>query len=89
MPKDLFWWRLHEGQVFAQNKNNYYNILNNYQYSKDIIMNYSPLSSDQNKTILSNLKRNFLLHIYRLIFKRVRPGLALTLLLQINKERGC
>lgn len=89
MPKDLFWWRLHEGQVFAQNRNNYYNIINNYQYSRDIIVNYSPLSIDQNKAIIINLKKNFLLHIYRLMFKKFRPGLALMLLLQINKKEGC
>lgn len=86
MSRDLFWWRMHEGQIFSQNKKNYFNIINNYQYCKDIIINHSPLAAEQNKKILLNLKKNFLLHIYRLIFKKLKPGVAVTLLMQVSKK---
>ncbi len=82
MPKDLFWWRRHDGQVFAENRKNYYNLINNYQYSKDILLNYSPLHPQINRKILFNLKKNFLKHLLRLTFKKFKPGLALSLLVQ-------
>lgn len=69
MPRDLFWWRIHEGQVFIQNKKNYYNILNNYNYVRDILINYSPLSEKENRRLLFNYKKRFVFHIFRLIKK--------------------
>ncbi|MDB5200760.1 MAG: glycosyltransferase family 2 protein [Ferruginibacter sp.] len=68
MKRDLFWWRLHEGQVFSHNKNNHQNILNNYRFVKDIAANYSPLSRAENDRILSVQKRLFLKNIFRLAF---------------------
>jgi len=75
MPRDLFWWRIHEGQVFIQNKKNYYNILNNYNYVRDILINYSPLSEKENRTLLFNYKKRFVFHILRLI-KKMKFGTA-------------
>ena len=88
LPKNLFLWRTHEGQVFFENINNHQNILNNYQYSKDIIINYSPLSSDINKRIMRNLHKIFLSHLLRLIFKKGKPGVALNLFLQMQNEKS-
>lgn len=85
MRKDLFWWRNHPGQVFTQNKNNYYNILNNYNYSRDIINNYSPLTKRENNRILYNLKKIFFSHLLRLAFKKHRPWLALSLFFKSKK----
>ncbi|MBB1284680.1 glycosyltransferase family 2 protein [Flavisolibacter sp. BT320] len=86
LERDLFWWRQHEGQVFHQNKGNYYNLINNYRYTKDLIRNYSPLPEPVNRKVLFNTKKNFLRHIYRLIVKKAKPGLALRLLLEIQKK---
>lgn len=85
MPKDLFWWRQHEGQVFHQNKTNYYNIVNNYRYTKDIILHHSPLSKRVNRKILFNLKKNFLRHLFRLTFKKAKPALAISLLFSLRR----
>lgn len=85
MSKNLFWWRQHKQQVFSENKGNYSNILNNYQFSKDIISNYSPLAVSENRIIRNNLKKIFFSHIFRLIFKKVKPGVALKLLIQFAK----
>lgn len=79
LARDLFWWRLHDDQVFHHNKKNYHNILNNFAYSKDIIVNHSPLEKTQNNRILFNLKKNFLRHIFRLTFIECKPRLAITL----------
>lgn len=85
LPKDLFWWRQHEGQVFHQNKKNYNNIVNNYLYTKDIILHHSPLPEKVNRKILFNLRKNFLRHLLRLIFKKVRPGLVVKLVLCLRR----
>jgi len=69
MPRDLFWWRQHVGQVFQQNKKNYYNILNNYNYVRDILINYSPLSKKENNKLLFNYKKRFAFHIFNLLIK--------------------
>jgi glycosyltransferase involved in cell wall biosynthesis len=80
---NLFIWREHEGQVFYQNKNNFYNIVNNYFYSSDIILNYSPLSKVENKQILNNLKKNISLHFFKIIFLKFRPLLAFKLFIKL------
>ncbi|MFZ4770697.1 MAG: glycosyltransferase family 2 protein, partial [Ferruginibacter sp.] len=74
MARDLFWWRLHDGQVFHQNKKNYYNILNNYNYTKDILTHYSPLSKTENDRLLFNFKKRFAIHILKLL-KKMKPGM--------------
>jgi hypothetical protein len=79
MPRDLFWWRIHEGQVFSQNKKNYYNILNNYNYVRDILINYSPLTKEENKKLLFNYKKRFAYHILRLLIK-FKPAMAYRIL---------
>ena len=61
---------------------------NNYQYSKDIIINYSPLNGDINKKIMRNLHKIFLSHLLRLIFKKGKPWLALNLFLQMQKGKA-
>jgi glycosyltransferase involved in cell wall biosynthesis len=87
MAKDLFWWRQHDEQVFHQNKKNDYNILNNYHYTKDIILKHSPLTEEVNRKILFNLKKNFLRHIFRLVFKKGKPTLAVSLLQNARRKR--
>ncbi len=80
MTRDLFWWRLHEGQVFSLNKENYYNILNNYNYTNDILNKYSPMEMRLNNRMKSNLKKIFYLNLYKLATIKMKPGLALSLL---------
>jgi glycosyltransferase involved in cell wall biosynthesis len=79
-PKDLFLWREHDDQTFQKNKNNYYNIIKNYDYSIDIIDNYSPLSNKENKTIKYHLRKNFIKHLMRIIFLKRKPKIALSLI---------
>jgi glycosyltransferase involved in cell wall biosynthesis len=79
MSKDLFLWRIHEGQVFSQNKNNYYNILNNYNYVRDILINYSPLSETENKKLLFNYKKRLAYHIFNLL-RKFKLGVAYRIL---------
>lgn len=79
MSRDMFWWRVHEGQVFSQNKNNHYNILNNYNYVRDILINYSPLSEEENEKLLFNYKRRFTYHILTLV-RKFKPGAAYRIL---------
>ena len=79
MPRDLFWWRIHEGQVYSQNKKNYSNILNNYNYVRDILINYSPLSKKENDTLLFNYKKRFAYHIFTLL-RKFKPGMAYKIL---------
>jgi glycosyltransferase involved in cell wall biosynthesis len=83
MPRDLFWWRLHEEQVFSQNKKNYYNILNNYNYVRDILINYSPLSKAENDKLLFSYKKRFTYHIFRL-FRKFKPGIAYRILRDVK-----
>jgi glycosyltransferase involved in cell wall biosynthesis len=85
MNRDLFWWRVHVGQVFSQNKENYFNIVNNYRYTKDIILHYSPLESADNKKMLGNQKKIFLKNLYRLAIIKGKPLIALRLFLEILK----
>jgi glycosyltransferase involved in cell wall biosynthesis len=79
MARDLFWWRIHEGQVFSQNKENHYNILNNYNYVRDILINYSPLSTKENDTLLFNYKKRFAFHIFNLL-RKFKLGVAYRIL---------
>ena len=85
LGRDLFWWRLHDGQVFQQNKKNYYNILNNYNYVRDILKNYSPLSPEENNTLFFNYKKRFSIHIFRLL-KKAKPQMAFKLLFKLYKQ---
>ena len=84
MEKDLFWWRIHEGQVFINNINNYENIIYNYQFSKDIIGNYSPLTMRQNKKILFNLVKILTFNILSIIFIKFKPLVAYHLLIKLK-----
>jgi len=83
MPRDLFWWRIHEGQVFSQNKKNYYNILNNYNYVRDILINYSPLSKEENEKLLFNYKKRFTYHVFTLL-RKLKPGMAYRILRDVK-----
>lgn len=85
MTKDLFWWRIHDEQVYTQNKKNYDNILNNYESSNDIILKHSPLNIESNKRLLKNQQKIFYLNLYRLVFKELKPLTALRLFLKMNK----
>ena len=85
MSRDLFWWRLHEGQVFSLNKGNYNNILNNYEISKDIILKHSPLNKELNERMLRNQKKIFYVNLYRLFFKQIKPLTAIKLFLKMNR----
>ena len=82
----LFIWRQHTDQIFAINRNNYNNILNNYQFNKDIILKYSPLTKAENEKILYNQKKIFFKNLFKLCFKKGKPFLALHLLLQMNSH---
>lgn len=86
-PKDLFVWREHDDQTFQKNKNNYYNIINNYNYSIDIIDNYSPLSFKENKTIKYHLKKNFIKHLLKLILIKRKPKIAYSLIKEIISKQ--
>lgn len=86
MNTGLFWWRTHEGQVFSQNVGNAYNILNNYHYSKDIVIKHSPLSKAENKKIMQNLHKIFYRNLYRLAFKKKKPLLAVKFFFKRNKK---
>ncbi len=79
---NLFFWRQHSEQVFNINKTNYYNILHNYQYIKDVIKKYSPLTTAENKKVLYNQKKIFLKNILNLFFKKGKPILAFQILLK-------
>jgi glycosyltransferase involved in cell wall biosynthesis len=83
MSRDLFWWRIHEDQVFIQNTYNYYNILNNYNYVSDILINYSPLSEKENRRLLFNYKRRVAYHIARLL-KKMKFKMAVKILSDLN-----
>ncbi len=76
----LFKWREHDGQVYNQNKENYFNILHNHNFIKDIITNHSPLSISKNKKILYNTKKIFYLNLLKVFFKKGKPFLALKIL---------
>lgn len=84
MPRDLFWWRIHDGQVFNQNKTNYYNILNNYNYVRDILINHSPLTKEENDRLLFNYKKKFAFHIFTLI-RRFKPAIAFKILSDLKR----
>ena len=84
MSRDLFWWRSHEGQVFSQNKKNYYNILNNYNYVRDILINYSPLTKEENNRLLFNYKKRFVFHIFDLL-RKLKPAVALKILTDLKR----
>ena len=79
MQRDLFWWRIHEGQVFILDETDPQNILNNYLYNTNIIINYSPLKDQENKLILRNLKKIFYLNLIRLSIRKGKPVVALNL----------
>lgn len=83
MSRDLFWWRIHEGQVFSQNKKNYYNILNNYNYVRDILINYSPLTEKENRRLLFNYKKRFGFHIFNLL-RTLKFGTAFSILSDVK-----
>lgn len=83
MSRDLFWWRVHEEQVFSQNKKNYYNILNNYNYVRDILINYSALSEEENDKLLFNYKKRFVYHIFRLL-RKLKPVMAYRILRDVK-----
>ncbi|HEV8082395.1 MAG TPA: glycosyltransferase family 2 protein [Chitinophagaceae bacterium] len=85
-PKDLFWWRVHDGQVFMQNKKNHYNILNNYNYCVDIISNYSPLEKKENSRLLKIYNKIFWKHIINLALKKTQPLLAMKIISQRLKK---
>ncbi len=86
-PSDLFWWRVHEGQVYVQNKGNHYNILNNYNYCVDIVKNYSPLYSRENNKLLKIYNQIFWKHIVTLAFRSFKPALAFKILVK-RMEQG-
>ena len=88
MTRDLFWWRIHEDQVFVQNKKNYDNILNNYESSKDIILKHSPLSRELNKKMLRNQQKIFFVNLIRLVFKKFKPFIAIKLFLKFNRNNS-
>jgi len=85
LQRDLFWWRIHAGQVFKLNENNHQNILNNYLFNTDILINHSPLNAKENKLILKNLKKIFYLNLIRLCFKKGNPAVAYYLYRQYSK----
>ena len=90
LQRDLFWWRPHPGQVFSQNKGNHQNILNNYLFNRDILLNHSPLEERENNTINWNQKKIFFLNLLKLGFKKARPAQAINLFnqyRQLNKTR--
>ncbi len=86
MTRDLFWWRLHEGQVFSLNKGNDYNILNNYEIAKDIILKHSPLSKELNQRMLRNQQKIFYFNLYKLLFKKFKPMTAIRLFLKMSRN---
>jgi glycosyltransferase involved in cell wall biosynthesis len=69
LQRDLFWWRIHEGQVFSLNKANHQNVLNNYQFNVDLLKNYSPLSEEENKMIIRNQKKIFYRNLVNILLK--------------------
>lgn len=79
LQRDLFWWQTHPGQVFTQNIGNHQNILNNYLYNIDILLNHSPLDKLQNNTIIYNHKKIFFKNLLKLVFKKARPIEAIRL----------
>ena len=85
LQRDLFWWRLHSNQVFSINVNNHQNILNNYLFNSDILVNYSPLTKEENKLILKKQKQIFYMNLIRLFWKKARPGVAISLLREYSK----
>ena len=70
LPPDLFMWRRHDEQVFFVNKKNYDNILFNYNYTRDVIAKYSPLSTKENRLVIFNQSKLFHLHLLKLVFKK-------------------
>jgi len=73
LQRDLFWWRPHPQQVFSLNKNNHQNILNNYLFNTDILLNYSTLDEKFNRKIISNQKKIFYINLLKLCFKKLKP----------------
>ncbi len=73
LKPDLFNWREHEAQVYNQNKENHFNILNNFKLVKNIISNHSPLSQKVNKKILYNSKKIFFLNLAKLFLEKRKP----------------
>ena len=85
LQRDLFWWRLHKDQVFSLNVNNHQNILNNYLFNTDILVNFSPLTKKENKLILKKQKQIFYMNLIRLFGRRAKPVVAISLLRQYFK----
>lgn len=82
MSPHLFFWRQHPEQTFVKNFDNHINILNNYRYTKDLLLYHSPLEKERNSTILFNQKKIFWLNIIKLFFKHRRRGLTLRILIK-------
>ncbi len=79
LQRDLFWWRPHPQQVFSLNKNNHQNILNNYLFNTDILVNHSKLDEKINRKLISNQKKIFYVNLLKLCFKKFKPLTAYNL----------
>jgi glycosyltransferase involved in cell wall biosynthesis len=87
LQRDLFWWRPHAGQIFTLDQLNPTNILNNYLYNTDILINHSPLTTKENNQIIKNQKKIFYINILKLFFKQYKPLTALSLFHIYLKKR--
>lgn len=80
LQRDLFYWRIHEHQVFVKNKNNYDNVLNNYLFNSDILKNYSPLSKEINSQVIRNMNKIFYKNVIHLALMKGQIAKAFSLL---------
>lgn len=88
LQRDLFWWRIHSGQVFQQTVNDEKNMLNNYRFNADILDNYSPLEEALNRKIRFNLSKIFFRNMLRLTWKKRRPFAAVKLVRQYIRDQS-
>lgn len=79
LQRDLFWWRVHQGQVFQQDVHNHHNILHNYSFNENIVTEHSGMDKQVNRQILFNQKKIFYRNLLDLTLRRGKPGFALNL----------
>lgn len=85
LQRDLFWWRVHRGQVFQQTVHQPENILNNYAFNRNIVTAHSSLNENLSRKILFNQKKIFYRNLLRLILRQREPISALNLYRQFRR----
>lgn len=79
LQRDLFWWRVHSEQAFQQTVHNDENILHNYRFNENVLVEHSGLEEGVKRQVLFNQKKIFYRNLLRLALNRRKPISALNL----------